>query len=246
MQGIGLAVLFGLGWITSASFLAVPIFFYALARGRRAFHADGTIYRAEVKALDAVVGPRLAGPALVRLSGAFNDEGKPGSDVLGMSVRLRHAVDPPDDARIGDQDMLFGTFESFASASKDREKTNVADYLGNEYSSVAPWKVDGVGVVHLRAMPPPLQDPARAPTRLERLDVDIAADRAVFRIEARNGGTPTPVAELRLLERTTLPGRTLRISMFRTERGVKPVGFRNGVRAVVYPVSQAARRLRGG
>jgi hypothetical protein len=245
MQGFGLAILFGLGWLTSASFLAVPIFVYSLARGRRAFHADGTVYRAEVKALDGVVGPRLAGPALVRLSGAFLDEGQKGTDVLGMAVRLRHVGDPSDDARIGDQDLLFGTFESFATAAKDREKTDVNDFLANEYASVTPWKADGVGVVHLRAMPPAPRDPARADTRLGRLDVDIAAGRAVFVLETRGGGAG-PVAELRLLERTTLDGRTLRISMFRTERGLSPVGFRNGIRAVVYPVSQAARRLRGG
>ena len=34
--------------------------------------------------------------------------------------------------------------------------------------------------------------------------------------------------------------------MFRTGRGLTPTGFRNGVRAIVYPVSQFARGLRGG
>jgi hypothetical protein len=34
--------------------------------------------------------------------------------------------------------------------------------------------------------------------------------------------------------------------MFRQGRAIRPVGFRNGVRATVYPISQLARRLRGG
>jgi hypothetical protein len=34
--------------------------------------------------------------------------------------------------------------------------------------------------------------------------------------------------------------------MLRTARGLVPTGFRNGIRLVAYPVSQLARRLRGG
>ena len=234
-------MLFVLGWLVALVLFSGPLFVYALIRGRRAFHADGPVCRAEVIALDDVIGPRLAGPALVRFSGAFRDEGARGSDILGMAVRLRHAGDPADDPRIGDQDILFGTFETFHTALADMEHVDVGDYLGRPYAAVSRWKVKGLGVRPLRAVPPPPADPARADSRLGRLDADIAAGRAVLVLTA-----PEPVAELRLVERTTLDGRQLRMSMFRTERGIHPVGFRNGVRALLYPLSQTARRLRGG
>jgi hypothetical protein len=54
------------------------------------------------------------------------------------------------------------------------------------------------------------------------------------------------VGELRLVTRAALDDRGLRASMFRQGRGVRPLGLRNGIRATVYPISQAARRLRGG
>jgi len=47
--------------------LAFPISLY---RGARVVHAEGVVCRAENVARDPV-GQRLAGPALVRLSGAF-------------------------------------------------------------------------------------------------------------------------------------------------------------------------------
>jgi hypothetical protein len=54
------------------------------------------------------------------------------------------------------------------------------------------------------------------------------------------------IAELRLVERMPIDDRLLRASMFRQGRGVRPLGLRNGIRATVYPISQTARRLRGG
>lgn len=243
MRRLGLGLLFVLGWLVAASLLAWLIFIYALIRGKRAFHGDGTVFRAEVRALDAVVGPRLAGPALVRLSAAFEPENSPKQDVLGMSIRFRRAADPPDDARVGDQDLLLGTFTSFLGASKAAKHTNVGDYLGNEYWSVAVWRVVGIGIGQLHVPAVVGADPARATTRTGRLDADIAAGKALVTLEMPAG---TPIAEVKITEHTALDGRALRMSMYRRERGIVPTGFRNGIRAVVYPVSQLARRIRGG
>jgi len=248
MHLLGLGFLFALGAVI-ALLLAIPIFLYSLARGRRAFHADGIVCRAEVIAKDADLGPRLAGPAIVRLSGAFNDEGRSGTDVLGMSLRFRRATDPyarEEDLAIGDQDCLFGTFESFRTAKRDRANTDVSDYLGNQYSSVAVWRLDQLGAGKLRAIP--IGPAPVGPTRVARLDAAIAAGRAAFALEARDTDEHPLriVAELRLIERLPLRGRFMRISMFRNGRGLVPTGFRNGIRAVVYPVSQLARRIRGG
>jgi hypothetical protein len=85
--------------------------------------------------------------------------------------------------------------------------------------------------------------------RLERLDAAIAADRARWRVKLQPSGqsidSSTEIAELRLLERTRLEGHQLRASMVRTGRGIVPVGFRNGIRAVLYPASQLGRAVRG-
>nr|MDQ3370751.1 hypothetical protein [Myxococcota bacterium] len=67
-----------------------------------------------------------------------------------------------------------------------------------------------------------------------------------FTLSVHAGGAATEVAELRLLERLPIDDRTLRTSMFRQGRAVRPLGLRNGIRATVYPFSQLARRLRGG
>jgi hypothetical protein len=64
-------------------------------------------------------------------------------------------------------------------------------------------------------------------------------------LSVHTGGTAIDVAELRLTERLPLDAHTLRASMFRQGRALRPLGLRNGIRATVYPLSQLARGLRG-
>ena len=236
---VGLLALFAIGAMLGVVIGVVLVFWVSLVRGARAVHAEGVMCRAEVIARDGVVGPRLAGPAIVRLSGAFEGQATTGTDVLGLELRLQqHAADPA----IGDQDLVFATFESFATASRDRAHTDVGDYIANKYSSVTPWWTPSLGPVTLRLAPLPPAARDRGTDRLARLDADIAADRA--RLVLAAGGTE--IAELRLVERLAVDAPSLRVSMFRCGRGVRPVGLRNGVRATVYPISQLARRIRGG
>src|SRR4051794_25020297 len=105
--------------------LAPIIFVVSLVRAARAVHADGAICRAEVSARDADLGPRLAGAALVRLSGAFAAQATTGHDVLGLDIRFQTAFAA--NASTGDQDLLLGTFESFATAAKDQMNTDAVD-----------------------------------------------------------------------------------------------------------------------
>ncbi len=240
VAAIGLMILFAIGALLGVviGVVVAPISFY---RRARAVHAEGVLCRAELIAHDPVVAA-LAGPALVRLSGAFQGEGATASDVLGLEIRLQRAAS--DDAREGDQDLLFATFESFATAGRDRANTNVADYLGNRYSTVTPWWVAGQGPVILRLVPPPAQPADRAGDRRARLDADLAAGRA--RLALALGTDDRVVGELRLVARLAADDRALRASMFRHGRGVRPLGFRNGIRATVYPMSQTARGLRRG
>jgi hypothetical protein len=243
LVGVGLGVLFVVG-AALGLVIGFFVFWVSLYRGARAVHAEGIVCRADLTAKDGVIGPALAGPALVRLSGAFEGQRPAGTDVLGLDIRMQRAF--ARDARIGDQDLLLGTFESFSTAARDRKATNVSDYLANKYSSVTPWWVPGLGPVVFRITPSSTAPAARGADRIARLDADLATDRARLALSVHANGSSVEVAELRLLERFADDDRALRASMFRQGRGVRPLGIRNGIRASVYPLSQLARRLRGG
>lgn len=243
MGAFGLVVLFVLGAVLGL-ILGVGFFLISLVRGARPLHPHGVICRAELLATDSVVGPTLSGPALVRLSGALQPDGSATSDIIGVDIRMQR--DASSDVRQGDQDLLLATFESFSKLGEGKQSTNVRDYLGNRYSTVLPWLVRGIGPVILRLRPHgPRTDDANLDRRA-RLDADIAADRARMILSMDRDGAQTDIAELRLIERLPEDVRTLRTSMFRQGRGVRPVGLRNGIRASVYPLSQLARALRGG
>lgn len=260
LQAVGLGALFAVGAVLGVVIGAL-VFVVSLVRGARAVHAEGVVCRAELVAL-APAGEPLAGPALVRLSGAFARPGLPPArseaewpsgpiegqataerDVLGLAIRLQRAAST--DARSGDQDLLLATFESFATARRDLARTDVTDYLGNGYSTVTPWWLPGRGAVTLRLVAPAPAAVDRATSRVARLDADLASGRARLNLTIDAGGAPTAIAELRLIERLTSDASELRASMFRHGRGLRPVGMRNGIRATVYPLSQAGRRLRG-
>jgi hypothetical protein len=263
VAAIGLGSLFALGALAGLLLGVLVIFWVSLIRGARAVHAQGVVCRAELGALDDVVGPRIAGAAIVRLSGAFESQTSTTSDVLGLDIRMRRPEQAESlDSTVGDQDLSLGTFRSFLTAVEDRADTDVADYLANEYSSVTPWWVPGRGPSIFRLVPPPKQPPKRgacdhhsaslrdaahpgkagACDRVARLDADMEAGRARMTMTIDDA----PVAELRLVERLAIDGKDLRVSMFRQGRAIRPVGFRNGVRATVYPISELGRRIRGG
>jgi hypothetical protein len=240
LAAVGLGVLFLVGALFGLV-IGVAVFFVSLYRGARAVHAEGVVCRAELIARDGI-GQQLAGPALVRLSGAFEGQATSGTDVLGLDIRMQRA--PNRNASVGDQDLLLGTFESFATAKRDRAATNVADYLANKYSTVTPWWVTGTGPAILR-LRPAQQSAAVGADRVARLDADIAADRARMVLSVHGSGAAIDVAELRLVERLPGDAHVLRASMFRQGRALRPLGLRNGIRATVYPLSQLARSLRG-
>ncbi|MEO6774054.1 MAG: hypothetical protein ABI467_13730 [Kofleriaceae bacterium] len=239
-RAFGLGVLFVVGMIVATVVLALPIFVFSFVRAARAFHPRGTVCRANVVALDQDAGARLAGSARVRLSGSTGAEDATVQTVLGMAIKL--------DAG---QDLPLATFEAFLKLADATEHTHVADYLANEFASVSPWRVRGLGIMWLRAVPSTPADPAAIGTRVERLDARIAAGHATLVLEARDAPGPNAavrarLAELHLVERLAQDDPRFEISMFHTAAGISPTGIRNGIRAVVYPVSQLARRLRGG
>ena len=239
---IGLTILFVIGGLLGLV-IGAAIFPVSLWRRARAVHTEGVVCRAELVPLHPDAA-RLAGPAVVRLSGALERQTTTGTDILGLDIRMQS--EPRDDAGIGDQDLLLGTFESFLTAARDRARTDAGDYLANRYSTVTPWWLTGRGPVILRLLPAVPAAPDRGADRLARLDADLAAGRAGFTLAVGTGSDQVALADLRLTERLAIDDRRLRASMFRQGRGVRPLGLRNGIRATVYPLSQLARRLRGG
>jgi hypothetical protein len=239
----GLAILFFFGMALGVV-MAPAIFVWAFLKKARPIHFDGAVCEAKLTAIDQGAGRRLEGPCLARLSGGLRKQSSTGKDVLGFSVRCQ-AETFSDDLTRGDQDLVFGTFRSFLSLPFTMKDVQVKDYLANEYSSVTPWRVAGFGTVTLRARPP-RTEAREGENRLASLDADLAGETAVFTIEGRRGGDWIALATLTLVQRLPSDGTALHISMFRTGRQYVPTGARNGVRAIVYPVSQLARGLRSG
>jgi hypothetical protein len=110
------------------------------ARGARMFHPEGRTFAAQVTPLDATLGPRLAGPALVRLSAALWRNGFPHLDVLGLAIRFGWSA--PDH---GDQDLLFATIPSPLTLALAPFTTRAGNYFANRLWAVAPFDVDGFG-----------------------------------------------------------------------------------------------------
>jgi hypothetical protein len=216
----------------------LAIFWISLVRGKRVVHADGVLCRAEITATDRIVGPRLAGPAIVRLSGAFEDQETKASDVLGFELRAQREAS--DDPEVGDQDLVFGTFTSFRHAARDRAQTNIGDYCGNTYHSVTLWTLPELGPQKLTLLSPPAAPKDRGTDRLARLEADLEAKRARFTL---NAGV-RELATIKLLDRIAVDDAALQVSMFRCGRGIRPTGLLNGIRATVYPLGQLGRRLR--
>lgn len=224
-------------------------------RRARLFHPDGVVYRAEVRPL-ATEGPlaelaqRLAGPALVRLSGAWwrwrRGHGEL-PDVLGVAVRFRDTRDVTPDAAPADQDLLFATFRTIWQLPIAPLTTDVHDFLANEYHAVLPFDVAGSGRVKWRLVPP--RTPASGEDRRERLERAVAAGLANLRLEVRPirlGARWVAVAEIALRERVLLDEQALRFTPFRTGRGIVPSGLIQAARAATYMGSQVGRSIAKG
>src|SRR5581483_3247415 len=114
----------------------------SLLRRARMFHPEGAVYRARVETVPgpyAMLGRRLEGPALARLSTAWWRSGKEWLDALGIAIRVGR--DPGAEAKRGDQDLLFATIRSPWTTPFAPLTTEQHDFLANDYYGVSPFEV---------------------------------------------------------------------------------------------------------
>lgn len=225
----------------------------SLIRRARLFHPDGVVYCAGVKALavEGEVGAlaqRLAGPALVRLSGGIwrwrGGKGELRPDVLGISVRFRTSEEITPVASPGDQDLLFASARRFALLPVALFTTNRRDFLANDYYAQLPFEVAGFGRAEFRLIP--MRVATVGKNRRERLECASAAGLALLRLEVRRRGVRKrwmAVADIVLYETVEVDQRALRFDPFHTGRGIVPSGLLQSTRALTYTASYFGRRL---
>lgn len=233
-ERLGLA----LGWAVAPLFALT-----SFLRQARTFHPAGVVARAEVEALPSGrwLGELLAGPALVRFSGALWKSERHFPDVLGCAIRFRASPRVSPEPEEGDQDLLFATIRKPWTMPFAPLATDVRDYLSNRYFAVSPFDVPDFGRVFFRAVPE--QRSPDTGLRGERLAGAIAARRAQLRLEVRHPHRLawTPVARVRLVELVAIDQARLSFDPFRAGRALVPRGLVHAMRRGAYAASQAAR-----
>ena len=249
----------GISFLTASGVLAglalAPLVFIAtLVKRGRLIHADGVLCKATILAdgdePGHSVGARLAGPALLRFS--VTVESHDGKSVLGLAIRTRRPRDEDSPPDVGDQDLVFATFESFLSLFFGHDKDHIDDsnYLANDYDSVTPFWIREIGEARLRI--PKVHEgggSGNGSNRRERLEWQVANGPEIrlplyyHPNDGKKGGLQR-IAVIRVDSISPLPPEQLRISL-RRGRGIVAAGFRNGLRYIVYPVTQFGRRLLG-
>jgi hypothetical protein len=241
-EGVRFAAGRALGWVLAPLFAGV-----SYVRQARTLHPRGPTCQATLTT-DGDVSPgwaplaeRLAGPALVRLSGALWKRADRLPDVLGCAVRLVRDDRPTADAAVDDQDLLFATVLRPWTMPISPFTTDVRDYFANDYFAVSPFDVGADRPVYFRLHP--LSSSVVRGSRSERLARSMEARQAVLKLEigARPFGPWEPLSVMTLLRIAPIDGERIRFRPFRAGRGLRPLGFVHAMRLAVYASSQRAR-----
>jgi len=215
-------------------------------RRSRLFHPRGVVLIGHATALghadQRLIGTRLAGPVLVRFSGAWW-KGREWLDVLGCALRFGSSPEELLEGLPGDQDLLLATIRLPITTLLAALSTRFHAFLANAYFGVSPFELRGLGRYRLRLAPQ--SSDAFGSTREERLRK--ALQRGPVRLElqarpAKAGSEYAPVALIELGElRSDEPD--LAFDPFRCGRGIEPVGFVHFMRVRTYAASRRARAL---
>ena len=220
----------------------------AKVRGGRALHPAGTVCAAEVIAAAedptlAELAQRLAGGAIVRLSGAlWRHPGGP--EMLGCALRLRGPRTLTPEVDPADQDLLFATARAPWSIALATFTTDPRDYLRNVYYTIGRLEVAELGQVELRLVPLPLAAPP-GETRRERLEAAMEAGQARLRLEVRGRDRWQVLCEVRLRGRLAIDSAALCFSPYQNGLGLEPRGILHAMRGPTYAAGQGPRVGRG-
>lgn len=222
----------------------------SLTRNARIFHPEGLVFWARVLPItkDGALGEfakRLEGPALVRLSSGWWRNEKEWPDVLGIAIRFVDTkninVQHPG---IRDQDMLFATFKRSLGLPMAPLRTNVHDFMANDYHAILPFAVENMGRVKFRLLP--MRLPTEPGNRRNKLAARIAAGTAVFRIEMKQvkfRAKWKEVASVEIRELALVDQDKLAFNPFHAGRGIVPVGPVHMIRAAAYAASVVGRSI---
>ena len=214
----------------------------AAVRRGKAVHPHGVVHRARLVVPGSPDAPAaaqlLATPAqhdaLVRFSRSVGLP-RPLPDLLGMSIRVLDAY-----GEGAHQDLMLVT--SIDLPVLHHLFVPARDVWERPYSSSLPYRA-GDETFLVGAIPDPASPHPTGSDELDRLDRAAATGRLAFHLAvAPVEGRFRAVAELRIGERVTDALDALRFSPFTTGGGMAPSGVLNGMRALAYPMSQAAWR----
>lgn len=206
-------------------------------RKARMFHPVGQVYAAQFEASAPGFAERLGRSVIVRTSGALSKAQRERFEVLGIALRFHRGHKLSTKVVDTDQDILFATIASPFTMGLSPFTTNAHDFLANRYYAVSPFAVDG-GRVELR-LSPKVHAVAEG-TRAERFAAAVAADEAVFQLEARKTLTLVwhPVGLLKVTKPLDLDQEALRFDPYNAGAGLNPVGVVHAMRKATYAISR--------
>ena len=216
-------------------------------RGSRMFHPVGYTFAGRIEPVIGghfdLLGPRLDGRALVRVSGALWKDEREWLDVLGVALRIRagHGKDLGDRAEHGDQDLLFATMRSPATMLLAPLATDGSTFL-QHYWAVTPFDAPPVGRIELRLVPIGTANIGGA--RIGRLREAVRRGQAGWWLEARKTMSLGwhPVAQIWLEREHAVDQAELAFDPFRAGGNFTPTGLVQSIRKAVYAVAQRTRR----
>ncbi|WAS95637.1 hypothetical protein [Nannocystis punicea] len=231
--------------------MAPAAFVASALRRDRIVHPDGVIYRADVDPAaqhDALkpLAKRMAGTALVRLSGALWrwPQGRRRPDLLGVALRLRGNDEVTLRLLPGDQDLSFATSTSLMRMPIAALATDTGDFLDNSYHTILPYRLEDIGRVYLRLVPQHASPPGA--DRRQRLELAVGKKRAILRLELQAealGDTWHLLATVHLRERLEVDENDFEFHPGTSAMGLVPDGLLQSARVEVYAASEAGRRL---
>jgi len=219
-------------------------------RESRMFHPVGYTFAGRIEPVIGghfdLLGPRLDGRVLVRVSGALWKDEREWLDVLGAAIRIRRGPGAPLTERPedGDQDLLFATIRSPATMLLAPLATDGTTFL-QEYWAVAPFDAPPVGRIELRLAP--IGTAAIGGTRIARFREAVRRGQAGWWLEARKTLALGwhPVAQIWLEREHSVDQAALAFDPFRTGADLMPAGLVHAIRRAVYAMAHRTRRLLG-